>query len=118
LLSAIDKTLEEIEQKVHSLHGLFIPAHIDHMRFSIPSQLGFIPLDLNVDAVELSIHTTKSDYLKKNKYLEKKTFIQSSDAHYPEQIATAFCWMQMENITFDEIRKALKNEDGRNVFIQ
>ncbi|MDR1181689.1 MAG: PHP domain-containing protein, partial [Bacteroidales bacterium] len=62
LPSALNKTLEEIEQKVHSLQGLFIPAHIDRMKFSIPSQLGFIPFDLNVDAVELSIHTTKTDY--------------------------------------------------------
>ncbi|MDR2408020.1 MAG: PHP domain-containing protein [Bacteroidales bacterium] len=115
LPSALNKTLEEIEQKVHALHGLFIPAHIDRMKFSIPSQLGFIPFDLNVDAVELSIHTSKTDYLKKNKYLEKKTFIQSSDAHFPEQIATAVCWLKMETVSFSEIRKALKKEDGRNV---
>ncbi|MDR0603169.1 MAG: PHP domain-containing protein [Bacteroidales bacterium] len=118
LPSAINKTLEEVEQKVHGLDGLFIPAHIDRMKFSIPSQLGFIPFDLKVDAVELSIHTSKSDYLKKNKYLEKKTFIQSSDAHFPEQIATAVCWLKMEKISFSEIRKALKREDGRNVFTE
>jgi PHP family Zn ribbon phosphoesterase len=116
LPSAINKTLEEVEQKVHSLHGLFIPAHIDRMKFSIPSQLGFIPFDLNVDAVELSPHTTKADYLKKNKYLEKKTFIQSSDSHYPQQIATAICWFQLNHISFDEIRMALRKENGRDVF--
>lgn len=74
LPSAINKTLEEVEQKVHSLNGLFIPAHIDRMKFSIPSQLGFIPLDLNVDAVELSIHATKADYLQKKQILEKQNF--------------------------------------------
>jgi PHP family Zn ribbon phosphoesterase len=116
LPSAIAKTLEEVEEKVHALHGLFIPAHIDRPKFSIPSQLGFIPFDLDVDAIELSPLTSKPDYLAKNKYLQGKTFIQSSDAHYPNQIASTFCWLQLESVSFQEIRKALRKEDGRGVF--
>ncbi|MDR1878237.1 MAG: PHP domain-containing protein [Bacteroidales bacterium] len=118
LPSAINKTLEEVEDKVHALNGLFIPAHIDRPKFSIPSQLGFIPFDLNVDAVELSIHSTKADYLSKNSYLQGQTFIQSSDAHYPCQIATAVCWLLMHSVSFEEIRKTLHKENGRMVFTQ
>jgi len=118
LPSAISKNLEEVEQKVHSLNGLFIPAHIDKPKFSIPSQLGFIPFDLNVDAVELSIHSLKADYLTKNKYLQGKTFIQSSDSHLPNQIGTTYCYLQMENISFEEIRKALHGEEGRRVLMR
>ncbi len=118
LISAIDQSVEQIEQKVHSLQGLFVPAHIDKPKFSLPSQLGFIPFDLNVDGVELSIRATKYDYLLRNKYLKNKTFIQSSDAHYTNQIASTYCYFEMEEISFSEIRKAFHQEDGRRVLLR
>jgi PHP family Zn ribbon phosphoesterase len=115
LPSAILKTIEEVADKVHALNGLFIPAHIDRPKFSVPSQLGFIPFDLDVDAVEISRNTTKEDYLAKNKYLQQKTFIQSSDAHYPNQIGSTYCYFNMENISFEEIKLALHQKEGRGV---
>jgi hypothetical protein len=115
LPSAINKSMEEVEEKIHSLNGLFIPAHIDKPKFSIPSQLGFIPFSLNIDAVEISHHTTPEDYLAKNKYLKQKTFIQSSDAHYIDQVGSSFCCFHIESLTFDEIRLALRSEQGRSV---
>ena len=118
LPSAINKNLDEVEQKVHVLNGLFIPAHIDRSKFSIPSQLGFIPFDLNMDAVEISFHTNKTDYLAKNKYLQGKTFIQSSDSHMPNQIGTTYCYLEMETISFEEIRKALHGKEGRKVLMK
>ena len=115
LLSAIDKTVEEIAGKVHALNGLFIPAHIDRPKFSIPSQLGFIPFDLDIDAVEISHNTNREDYLSKNKYLKQKTFIQSSDAHYPDRIGSAHCYFNIENFSFEEIKWALHQKEGRSV---
>jgi PHP family Zn ribbon phosphoesterase len=115
LPSAIDKTVEEVAEKVHALNGLFIPAHIDRPKFSIPSQLGFIPFDLNIDAVEISHNTTEENYLSKNKYLKQKTFIQSSDAHYTDQIGSACCYFNIETLSFEEIRLALHQENGRSV---
>jgi PHP family Zn ribbon phosphoesterase len=115
LPSALYKTVEEIAEKVHALNGLFIPAHIDRPRYSIPSQLGFIPPDLDVDAVEISHNTTREHYLTKNKYLKQKTFIQSSDAHYPHQIGSAPCCFNIETLSFNEIKMALHQKDGRSV---
>jgi PHP family Zn ribbon phosphoesterase len=115
LPSAINKTIEEVEQKVHDLNGLFIPAHIDKPKFSIPSQLGFIPFDLKIDAVEISHNTTQENYLLKNKYLKQKTFIQSSDSHYIDQIGSSYCCFNMEGLSFDEIRLALRGKQERSV---
>jgi PHP family Zn ribbon phosphoesterase len=115
LPAAINKTVDEVAKAVHALNGLFIPAHIDRPKFSIPSQLGFIPFDLDIDAVEISARTTREAYLAKNKYLQDKTFIQNSDAHYPDQIGSACCCFIMEEISFEEIRLALHHQDGRSV---
>jgi 3',5'-nucleoside bisphosphate phosphatase len=46
LISGISQSLDQVEQKVHALKGIFIPAHIDRKKFSLTSQLGFVPPDL------------------------------------------------------------------------
>lgn len=117
LISALDETINQIEKKVHSLNGLFIPAHIDRARYSIISQLGFIPADLHVDALELSKFISKSEFIKQNNYLANSCFIQSSDAHFVENIADVSTKFQMNEKSFNEIRLALKSENGRKVII-
>ncbi|MDQ2178258.1 PHP domain-containing protein [Marinifilum sp. D714] len=118
LISGLSQSIEEIERKVHDLEGLFIPAHINKMMNSIISQLGFLPPDLNVDALELSHHITKEEFLKKNKYLSKYNFIKSSDAHYIENIGNTWTNFFMEDLSFEEVRKALRAEEGRKIELE
>lgn len=47
--------------------------------------------------------------------LEQKTFVTNSDAHSLPKIAREYNKMLVEDISFKEIVKALKNEDGRKV---
>ena len=47
--------------------------------------------------------------------LEEKTFVTNSDAHSLPKIAREYNKMLVEDISFKEIVKALKNEDGRKV---
>ena len=47
--------------------------------------------------------------------LEDKTFLTNSDAHSLPKIAREYNKMLVEDISFKEIVKALKNEDGRKV---
>jgi len=116
LIAALDQTIEQIEQKTHSLGGLFIPAHIDRPSYSIISQLGFVPTDLQIDAVEISSKSdlAKAGKLMGNKY--EKAMIRSSDAHYENQIGNTTTIFEMESCTFDEIRMALLRKDGRNTY--
>ena len=44
--------------------------------------------------------------------LEEKTFVTNSDAHSLPKIAREYNKMQVEDISFKEVVKALKNEDG------
>ena len=118
LISALTVGINELEREVHLLGGLFIPAHINKSKFSVISQLGFLPPDLMVDGVEISKHTTKAAFLAKNAYLKKHSFIQNSDSHIPEGVGEVFTPLQMEEPTFNEFRLALRGEAGRLVLVE
>lgn len=118
LTSGLDVPIERIEQQVHALGGIFIPAHIDKPKNSVISQLGFIPFDLQYEAVEVSRHGNVDELRQQHPYLKKTTFIRSSDAHLPDSIGTATCIFEMETRSFAEIRQALKQENGRKVLLQ
>ena len=115
LISALDVSINQIEKKVHELNGIFIPAHIDRARYSVLSQLGFVPSDLNFDALELSKFVTKTEFIKQNNYLADYSFIQSSDAHYLKDIGTITTCFQMMDNSFGEVALALKSKNGRKV---
>lgn len=108
LIGSIDRSIEEVEEFVHSLGGIFIPAHIDKQQNSLISQLGFVPLHLAVDALELSYRVSKDEFLKSNPYLKNYPFITSSDAHYPKEIGRSFTNLEMAEISFENIKNALK----------
>ncbi|MDR1755618.1 MAG: PHP domain-containing protein [Culturomica sp.] len=108
LLSAIDQSMEEVEQEVHRLEGIFIPAHIDKKRFSVLSQLGFVPAGLRCEALELSAHTTPDDFLLQHPYLKDHRFTRASDAHYPQDIGKFFIEFPAEQPDFFRIREALR----------
>ena len=118
LISGLKASIGEVEKEVHRLSGVFIPAHIDRPYTSIISQLGFIPADLEIDAVEISKRTNIGDYTKKNGWVNKYTIVQNSDAHYPENLGDATTALRMESTSFEEFRMALKKKDGREVIAQ
>ncbi len=112
LISALGATLAETEKKVHHLNGLFIAAHADKSRNSIISQLGFVPSDVQFDAIELSPHTTTEQFLKIHPYLKGHTFITASDAHYLHQMGSAFTSLELATPDFESLRRSLKlNQD-------
>lgn len=107
LISAIDKTIEEVEEFVHSLGGIFIPAHIDKAKNSLLSQLGFVPPHLKVDALELSPRVDKQAFLAQNPYLAGYHFTRSSDAHYPDELWRATMELDIRTPSFSAIKEAL-----------
>lgn len=115
LISAINRNLNQVEEEVHRLDGLFIPAHADKPKFSLISQLGFVPPDLNYDAIELSGHTDQQAFLTKYPYLRKAVLLRNSDAHQPEHIGKLFNRILMADTGFNELRLALKQAEGRKI---
>ena len=115
LIAAIDQNIDEVEEMAHSLGGLFIPAHIDRPAYSLLGQLGFLPPGLKVDALEISKNTSEAELLNVYPDLAGYTFIQSSDAHFPEQIGARVTRFELKTRSFEEISMALKGADGRRV---
>jgi PHP family Zn ribbon phosphoesterase len=113
LINAISKSIKEVEVFVHNLDGIFIPAHIDRKKNSIYSQLGFLPENLNADALELSKGTTPEKFLSVHSEIKKTPVIRSSDAHFPVNIGTAFTDFHINEPSFSEIKLALKGINGR-----
>jgi 3',5'-nucleoside bisphosphate phosphatase len=115
LMSAIDQGIDQLEKKVHELNGLFIPAHVDRERYSLSSQLGFIPPDINADALEISRFTNRERFYREHPSLGKFTLLRSSDAHTPGRIGEIHTEFLLETPSFREIRMALGNLDGRKI---
>lgn len=115
LISALDQSIDQISNKVYELGGIFIPAHINRPMYSVVSQLGFIPPDLKFDALELSRHISVEEFKKQNKYLIKEVFIKNSDAHFVDDIGSVYSEYTMQSRSFDELKLALHNLQGRSV---
>jgi PHP family Zn ribbon phosphoesterase len=113
LIGASTLSVNEVVQTIHSLEGLAIAAHVDREGFSITGQLGFIPTDLGLDALEISSHTPYEKA--KDRFDPVFPLTTSSDAHYIEDIGKVSTVFYIENSTTEEIKKALMNLDGRKI---
>ena len=118
LTNAISKSIGEVEVLVHSLNGLFIPAHIDRKKNSLYSQLGLLPEDLKAEALEISGVSSADEFLEEHHEIEKFPLIRCSDAHFPDQIGTAYTDFFIEMASFQEIRMALRGVNGRKIVIR
>jgi hypothetical protein len=115
LLSAISRSFKDVEKLVHSLNGLFIPAHIDRKKNSIYSQLGFLPENMKADALEISSLHTIEHFTKSHPEIKEFPIIRSSDSHQPGTIGSAVTEFLLESPSFEEIAMALKGLNGRKI---
>lgn len=113
LIGATNLTVEDVVKLIHDLEGLAIASHIDRQSFSLISQLGIIPADLELDALEISANVEATDRLKYKKYdLPLVTF---SDAHFLTDIGRTYTVFRLKEPTLKEIKKALQDTDGRSI---
>lgn len=84
LVSACSISIYDVKKKIDTLPAVIIPAHIDRDSYSIISNLGFIPDDLNFSTVEISSNITKEEALEKFPHIKKYNIISGSDSHYLE----------------------------------
>lgn len=110
----------ELIDIVEKYNGILIPAHIFTPFKSYYGNCTDKLKDIfkekydKIFAVELGLSsdTFLADMISE---LEKKTFVTNSDAHSLPKIAREYNKMLVQDISFKEVVKALKNEDGRKV---
>ncbi len=83
LINAINLDIYEVSAETKKRGGLFVPAHIDKLSYSVTSNLGFLPPDLCVDGLEI----TASGLKKYGQIYAKYGILTDSDAHYLESIS-------------------------------
>jgi len=117
LPAALKSGINEIQKKVETLNGIFIPAHVDRPSNGLFSQLGFVPPGLKFDAMGISRFSSEKD-VRKHYVIEKEiTLIRNSDAHYLQQIGEIYTSFYLSEMIFSEIKIALNQQDGRFVKI-
>jgi hypothetical protein len=117
LAAALKAGIQEIQQRVYELNGIFVLAHVDRPSNGIYSQLGFIPPGLKFDALGISGNSSEK-YVRKHYVVQKKiTLVRNSDAHFLPQIGDICSVFNMDEISFIEVKMALNQQYNRCVEI-
>ncbi len=117
LAAALKVGIQEIQQRVYELNGIFILAHVDRPSNGIYSQLGFIPPGLKFDALGISRHSSEK-HVRKHYVVQKEiTLVRNSDAHFLPQIGDICSVFNMDEISFIEVKMALNQQYNRCVEI-
>jgi hypothetical protein len=113
LAGAATLSLAEVVGAVHALQGLAVASHVDREGFGIIGQLGFIPDDLPLDALEISPRLSLEEG--RRAYGASRPLITASDAHALEEIGQAVTSFWLEEGTVEEIGMALKGFGERRI---
>ena len=112
LIVSTSLSIEEACDHVFRLGGIAIPAHIDRKAFGLIANLGFVPENLPIDAVEISRFVEPSRALVLYPQIFEYPLIQSGDVHRLDEFLGANEFF-IEEPTISEMRKALRQAEGR-----
>ena len=115
LAGATELSIEQVVDSICGLEGLAIAAHVDRETFGILGQLGFVPEDLHLDALELSRNTSLEEARRRFPEYAGYAFVRSSDAHSAMDIGKVWTSLLLYEPSTREIKKALRGEGGRRV---
>jgi 3',5'-nucleoside bisphosphate phosphatase len=117
LITSVDLTIETVFEVVNELGGLAIPAHVDRKAYGLLAILGFLPLDIQVEAVEISRNQSPTEVDSKLPQISGYPVLVGGDAHRLEEIVGANVFI-IEEPTIEEIRKAFRVENNRSMHIR
>lgn len=115
LLNSLRLSAEEIIRLVAGKGGLTIPSHFDRGSFSLLSQLGFIPPNMPLEALEMSRSRNSYPEGVWREGPQTLPLIASSDAHRPEEVGSGRTIFLMAKAALNEIRLAFRNQEGRRL---
>ncbi|MCL0050271.1 PHP domain-containing protein [Dehalococcoidia bacterium] len=81
LLTSTDMSLEMVVARVQDLGGLVLPAHVDRRAFSLIANLGFVPPDLDLPAVEIFRSSQEAEVRQRFPQIMESALVCNGDAH-------------------------------------
>ena len=114
LLGSLRCGIAEVCRAVNDLGGICIASHVDRPMYSLIAQLGFIPPDVELAAVEISRLTNHREAKVRFPGIGNVPIVTSSDAHRIEDfISGPKTIFHIKEPTLSEIQQALKGENLR-----
>lgn len=117
LIGATTLGVHEIVDRTRELGGIAVAAHIDRPAFGIIGQLGFIPPDLALHAVEVSYRMDPATAHRRIPGIDQFACLSGSDAHNIPDLGRAKTRLRVAACTFQEVVLALRGLDGRGVVL-
>ncbi|VBB06324.1 Hypothetical protein LUCI_1555 [Lucifera butyrica] len=118
LLTPLTAGVAEVSAQAAALEGLCIASHVDRPVYSLINQLGFIPPDVILDAVEVSRRVKPQEAARLIPAIGGLPVITASDAHTIDDfIDGPKITLFLEKPSLAEIRQALRNQNQRKVVV-
>jgi PHP family Zn ribbon phosphoesterase len=114
LVTSTDMSLNMVVARVQGLGGLALPAHVDRPAFSLLANLGFVPPDLNLAAVEIFRSSEVPEVRRRFPQIMGFTMVCNGDAHRLNEMV-ARTMFKIAAPTVAELVLALRGENGRRV---
>lgn len=100
LISSASMSMNYLYDVVKSVGGIYIPAHVDRHSYSVLTNLGFIPDDIDIKNIEISRMTEDVEsYLKARDELKIYNIFRNSDAHYLQDMREAEACLDISEVS-------------------
>lgn len=114
LITSTRLTLRQAWEKVDLLGGLFIPAHVNRKTFGLIENLGLVPEDIPILALEISRHTTPERAVVEFPQIRGYPLIQNGDVHGLDEFLGSNEY-RLEQPTIAELRLAIEGKENRSM---
>lgn len=116
LSTSVNMSLSEAWREVERLGGLFIPAHVNRRGFGLIANLGIVPTDIPLAALEISRHLHPDHAAATIPQIKGYPLIQSGDVHGLDGFLGTTLFKLAEP-TIQEIKLALSGKQDRSFTI-
>ncbi|MRS02527.1 hypothetical protein EG832_04780 [bacterium] len=114
LLVSSSLTLNDAWKVVTDLGGLFIPAHVNRKAFGLLENLGLVPTDIQIEALEISKHISPTEAVRQFPQIKGYPLLQDGDVHRLDEFSEKMT-LFLEKPSIEEITLAIHNKNGRMI---
>ena len=102
--------IEQLNDMVFSMGGVMIPAHIDRPSYSVISNLGGIPAEIQTEFIEIHDEEQAARLVPTYPELKKYRWIRTSDAHSLDQILEKEVLLELRDKSIESLFEFLSHK--------